>query len=365
MNYINYFIKCCIRNFTRLLFKPKFFFTILIILVLSFFLFKIDSHATFTGDDTYTDANNILFLQYDSIVNDFIVRFLNGSQSEISKQVILSRLKSGEYSVYIYYGSQDGLSMINAQPYNTSNMYVALFDKNSINLTPSIYENYCGLTTPISEMTFTGAIYKNVDGTSFSNLGNGTYSVTIPSQLIGYTAESLKNMVTNSSQSETAEITGTIEDESEKIQNSIASSTQTVTNTLTDSTVSEESMTVNTEGLSAEDEQDIDGFFTRFLERIHNVFININDTVETIEIGLPFVNKSIILSSDMISKHIQGTTLYTLIQAVWWFVIGGYIIIFCKRMLDWLSTGKIAEKGVFSFIEWLDVNNEIIKSYMM
>lgn len=35
------------------------------------------------------------------------------------------------------------------------------------------------------------------------------------------------------------------------------------------------------------------------------------------------------------------------------------------RMLRWLSTGEIAEKGVTGFILYLDKNNEIIKSFMM
>ena len=67
----------------------------------------------------------------------------------------------------------------------------------------------------------------------------------------------------------------------------------------------------------------------------------------------------------MISKHIQGTSLYVIIQAFWWYLIGGYIVMYVYRMLRWLSTGEVAEKGVSSFILYLDKNNEIIKSFMM
>lgn len=67
----------------------------------------------------------------------------------------------------------------------------------------------------------------------------------------------------------------------------------------------------------------------------------------------------------MISKHIQGTSLYVIIQAFWWYLIGGYIVMYVYRMLRWLSTGEVAEKGVTGFILYLDKNNEIIKSFMM
>lgn len=101
------------------------------------------------------------------------------------------------------------------------------------------------------------------------------------------------------------------------------------------------------------------------LNTIKNTFLGINNTVETIEIPVPFTNSNIVLSSDMVSKHIQGTAIFTLIQALWWFVIGKYIVLFSYSMISWLSTGKIADKGISSFIEYLDKNNEIINSYMM
>ena len=77
------------------------------------------------------------------------------------------------------------------------------------------------------------------------------------------------------------------------------------------------------------------------------------------------LGQSIVLRSDVISSHLAGTMFETLITAFWWYLFSRYIILFIKRMLDWLSTGKMAEEGVFSFIEWLDIHNEIINSYMM
>lgn len=67
----------------------------------------------------------------------------------------------------------------------------------------------------------------------------------------------------------------------------------------------------------------------------------------------------------MISKYVKNTVVYTYIQVFWWAYIGLYIVLFAKRMFEWLSTGEIAEKGVSSFIRWLDKNNELINSSMM
>ena len=109
----------------------------------------------------------------------------------------------------------------------------------------------------------------------------------------------------------------------------------------------------------------VNNFFTDFLNSVYNIFVNIDSTVETINIPMPYNMPDIVLRSDAISSYIGNSILFTLIQTFWWFVISRYIILFVFRIVKWLSDGELSERGVFAFADWLDSYNSIIKSYMM
>ena len=61
MYYIRYFIKCCIRNISRLICKPKILFTLLAILLLLFCFGKIEVHAAVTPDDSNWTVLDYIF----------------------------------------------------------------------------------------------------------------------------------------------------------------------------------------------------------------------------------------------------------------------------------------------------------------
>lgn len=71
--------------------------------------------------------------------------------------------------------------------------------------------------------------------------------------------------------------------------------------------------------------------------------------------------------SDALTNYfgIFGDHLLGLVHLFWTVFFGSFYITFAHRMFNWLSTGKIVEKGGYSFVEWLDVHNTIIDSYMM
>lgn len=190
-------------------------------------------------------------------------------------------------------------------------------------------------------------------------------SLIIPTVLFNYKDDVLAdfyNLSQGNKDSSTSFITDSLNENANKIDSTIKDSTDKIL----DNTVNNDSMTVNTTDYDvSSEEQEIDSFLTDLLNNIKNVFLSISSSVKTIDIGLPYVDKKIVLRSDIISKHINGTFLFTLIHTFWYFVFGKHIIMFCKRMLDWLSTGEIAEKGASSFIKYLDQNNEVLKTYMM
>lgn len=189
--------------------------------------------------------------------------------------------------------------------------------------------------------------------------------LTIPAPLMNYRDDIISdffNLSQGNKDASTTFITDSLDKNTDKIDSTIKDSTDKIL----DNTVNNDSMTVDTTDYDvSSEEQEIDSFLTDLLNNIKNVFLSISSSVKTIDIGLPYVDKKITLRSDIISKHINGTFLFTLIQTFWYFVFGKHIIMFCKRMLDWLSTGEIAEKGASSFIKYLDQNNEVLKTYMM
>lgn len=156
-----------------------------------------------------------------------------------------------------------------------------------------------------------------------------------------------------------------ISDTSAQTQNVISESAQQTQNVITNSSVSDDTMVIDTEDLQVEDSEGVYTFFTSFLDSMQSIFTNVDSTVSTISIPLGFVNDNIVLRSDVISSVVSGTYFETLIELFWYFVFGTYYIIFTKRVLDYLSTGQIAVGGVTGFVNFLDNQNQVIKTYMM
>lgn len=361
MKYIDYAIKYIIRRIIRFIFKP----IVLCFLFIAFILFFVivtDTQAVYLGDDTYTDPNNTILLAYDSVISDFVTRL---SSTSSSTDLIVGLLKNPNYNYYVYYGNTDGSSMINGSTWKTTQMHI-LFFETSVTPSFSTENNYQGIRCSIYESS-DYAYYFVFNSSTLQNMTSFDININcqFPAILLPYKSSVLTNFLTDNSTKNSNDVVSAIEDTAQKTQDTIKDSTEQVTGTLTDSTVSDSSMTVDTSQYDVDDSEGVTNFITSFLDIVKKAFFYIDSSVETITIPIPNTEQTVVLYSDIISKHITGTYIYTLIQSFWWFVIGGYIIIFAKRMIEWLSTGEIAEKGVFGFIWWLDVHNEIIKSYMM
>lgn len=94
---------------------------------------------------------------------------------------------------------------------------------------------------------------------------------------------------------------------------------------------------------------------------------NYDDTVSTISIPVPFTdNKYIVFSSDIISRYIVDTPIYTIIQLVYIFIFAKYFIRLSKRILDWLDRGEAFTEGGFSkFMAYLSEQNTVINASLM
>ena len=361
--YFSYAIRCIIRRIIYFLTKPKYLLIIVTSIIVIFLLSNYTNVFGYEGDNSYTDKNATILACYDSIASDLVNRMQTSPNSLLD-----SYLTDGQYSYYLYYGSADGGDMLSAQQWNTNYLYIAVYKTSSRTITATAQDRYQGMTTNIYYVTNIYDLMR-YNGNIFEvpSVTNGQY---IPSPLLSYHSSIITNYYNNSTASATQSITSAINNQTNTIQqqtNTIQQQTTVIQETqdfLENDTVQDSTMTIDTSGMTVND-NGVNNFFTTFINSVYNLFNNIDSTVETISIPMPFNMPDIVLRSDIISSHISNTILFTLIQTFWWFVLSRYIIYFVFRMIKWLSDGELAERGVFAFADWLDNYNAIIKSYMM
>lgn len=369
MNYFNYAIKCVIRNIIYKLMKPRNLIIIIISLIIIFLLSQYTTVFGWTGDDTYTDVNNTIAITYDSLVNDFIIRLNNLSKNNVNYNNLLSSLNNGDLSFYLYYGDNNGRSMTGSNTFNTSNLHIIFYSKDNPSPTISIDDTYFGMNTGMYIISSSNIqdYYYFENGVLYTD--SKPSSVTIPGVLISYVSGAWSNYFNNDSQEQTNDIVGAINNQTNSINeqtNTIQEQTSVIQETqdfITDDTIQESSMTIDNS--YTVDNAGVDNFFTTFLNVIYNTFNNIGSEDVTIQIPLPNGLEPITLHSNIISKYIINTPIYVIIQTFWTFLFGSYLVMFVKRIIQWLSDGKVVEEGIFSFAEWMDIHNEIIKSYML
>lgn len=357
MYYVRYFFKCCIRNIARLVCKPKILLVLLISLLILFFINNY-SHASYLGDDTYTDPNDNIINAYKTINIDFVNRMQNTSNKNLVDN-LKNYIKTGS-SYYVYYGQSNGISMLNGSPLDYRNLYVLIYNKNSTYSSTAIYDNYQGLNCTVK-------MYNKPSGISLDSLylfnGNtlsylNLEDVYIPQNLLNYFDEYVIDYINDNSSTQNQEIINQLE-EQKNIQ-------EEQKNFITNTTVEDSTMNVDTSDIQVEDDTNIDTFFTDFFTDLDNVFRSIDyNVVSTISFPIPFSDKDLVLQSDLISRHIINTPLYSLIQLVYWFTFSKYIIMFSWRILSWVQSGGFENGGISDFIWYLDTENVIIKSFMM
>lgn len=349
MYYVRYFLKCCIRNISRLICKPKIL-LILLVSLLILFLLNNYSHASYLGDDTYTDPNDNIINSYKTINIDFVNRMINTSNTTLVNY-LKNYIKSGS-SYYVYYGQSNGTSMLNGSPLDYRNLYVLIYDKNSIYSSTANYDNYQGLDCTVK-------MYNEPSGISFDSLycfnGNTLSNVNledvyIPQNLLNYFDEYVVNYINDNTSSQNQQIIDKLEEQTsvqEDIKNEITSTD------FDDSVVNIDSTVVENV-----DTNKVTGLFSTIFNNFNNLISTINfNEVEVISIGLPFVNRSIELRSDIISNALSGTILLNLINVAWYSLFGLYLFKFVTHIYSSIKSGEILNGFSFS--------DEVISSTML
>lgn len=368
MNYFNYAIKCIIRNIIYKLMKPKVLIPLLVGVIATFLLARYTTVFGWEGNNDYTDKNATIIMQYDSINQDLVnrIKYFDGNSDNIDN--LLFQLRNNNMNYYVFYGSPTGSSMDSGSYYATNDLYVYFYDRENFTSSGSACTMYQGMNT--NYRFINGGLG---DAYIFTGDDISTWTIQnfhIPTVLINYKSNILYDFVNSEDEEQTNSIVGAINQQTNSINqqtNTIQEQTQVIQETqdfISNTTVQDSTMSVDTSSMSV-NTSNVDNFFTGFLNTVKNAFTGIDTTVETVSFPIPFTEQSITLRSDAISSHIINTPLYTLLQTFYWFYFGRYIIMLIKRIFDWLASGKMVDEGVFSFIEWLDIHNEIIKAYML
>lgn len=343
MYWFNYAIKCVIRKLIYMFMEPRNILILLIVGLVAFVVFFGGVAFGWEGNSNYTDVNNTITLQYDSINQDILNRLNYYNKDNNMYQEFISKLKNNNYSYYAYYGVSDGSSMISGSYYATQEIYIKFYDNEDKTLNGTVYDTYQGMTCSIQYMSggivdtyvFNGNILTNIDSQS---------AFYIPTVLIAYKSPILYSLINDTSSADTQEIIEGL--------NSIDNSVNELTNTInakddnqaiSDLNNAYSSMSSSTSG------QDTN------VTTIHNFYISLSDiityslttTVSSITIPIPFTNKNLSFTSDIIYNIIKGTAIYTLLQLCYYTLFGLFIINQVWRILLWFQSGAFINGKFF------------------
>ena len=342
MYWINYIIKTIIRRIVYILIKPKYLIVFLVI-VLVFLLLANSSFAVYQGDDTYTDKNNTIFNAYNIITNDFINRMQNSTYSDDVSN-LKELLTNGQYSAYFYYGNINGTSMLGSSVFNTKTLYIAVYEKDA-DYSSSMQTNYQGIDTNIGTVNNVYKIYSFINNNLYYENGQ---SIQLPTILINYISSDLLLYLNDSSSSETSEIVGALENQTQAtqdVQNSVDNLQNTIVSQDTNTASTDMNNTFTDISDSTSDyDNEVDNIVD-FYKQLNQAFKDVFDSIVEgqaieLDLGLPFIDKSITLKSDIVRNAINGTVFYVFLQLCYTTLFAFYLINSFFNIINWLQSGE-------------------------
>lgn len=353
--------------------KYKIFFTFFCILIILFLTIS-PCYAIYQGQNTYTDPNTNLAIRYESTINDFIRRVTEAKKSSddtnsgnTTYDDMMKYLSSPRFSAYICYGNSSsfdgGLSMIGGMRFKTDYMFLVLYDNSNVSASSSMYETFMNLNCDIMQYSsgFTTA-YR----ISYSSLlkkyqfSKVTYDGTfyMPTILQNYVSNSLLDYIHEYNFGGTEDITSAIQNQTDELQESIQQSTNTLNDSLTSTNYDENTVNIDTSSTDAVSDSETTGLFSTLFNNFSQLLNSSSwDTVDTIDIGLPYVDTKIQLRSDILSSLVGSALLCNLINISWYSVFGLYVFKFVNNLIHSIKSGDI--------LGGLSLNNEVITSTML
>lgn len=340
MYYFRYFIKCCIRNISRLICKPK----VLLVLGLSFLLL-------FCFGKMEVNAAEKVDLNPEYLEN----RTITGTENKNSPQGQISEF-GGFYIFFApisYKGQKVGYNLQTSQTcevrygfaeYVTPGTSAYFYNQETTSQIGNL-STHNNIESPISKGFFIVCVYQ---GYAVTNLDMYTMD-TVADDIALSTAEIIENNDNN---------TQLILDAQEEMMQQITDGQQEINNTLTSTDYDESVVNIDTSDATNVDDSSSVQLFTTIFTNFSNL---LNDTswsqVETIEIGLPYTDGVITLRSDILSNIFAGSFLYTFITIAWYSLFGLYCFRFTTKIYQSIKSGDI--------LNGLNLSDEAITSTML
>lgn len=356
---IFYYIAYIFNTISRLIRRnKKMFFIIAVVLVVVFVFLSPSSHAIYLGEYEYGDPNYAMYSHYESVVIDLVRKLQNVSDNNTNKQEILSRLKNGALSYYVYYGDFNNISNdlggtenLNGEYLNKNNLVLVIYanNPNLITQTSYPYDNYCGIdyiqcktyTFRPSSVTMIYTFNGNQPPLKFWEQQDlPTFKISMPSELFMYRSEYLDKYLYDNASAEILEELKQTNEDIAKITSETPSE-ETIENT-------ENAITNNASIFENEYTEQFKTYDNNFLTTITDL-INYNSGSNSyVDFTLPFVNYTYRLHSNTIRNWLfltsGGDTIYNFIQLLWWFSFSVPIYILLRRIILWLASGEFINK---------------------
>lgn len=342
MYYFRYFIKCCIRNISRLICKPK----VLLVLGLSFLLLfcfgKIDVNAAEgepiisynTIDGITVDSSGIISFNgfkcyYIPVYNNQTISYAYTTSSPAE---IRTCFTSSKPSV--------GVPIVGSwtQSNRDTGYSIEIVQQSSIN------GFFCVFVYPTSGF---------VNITFYDNSSTSDAIVNQTQQIIESDKKNTQDIINNNNKN-TQDIINNYNQSSDKI----VESQEEINDSLTSTDYDESVLNIDTSDVADVDDSSSNQLFTTIFTNFSNLLDNSNwSQVEFIEIGLPYTDGKIELRSDILSKIVGNSFLKTLINIAWYSLFGLYCFKFTTNIYRAIKSGDI--------LNGLNLSDEVITSTML
>lgn len=311
-NFLYYFIRYTLVRSISKLFKPKNLLIVAIVALMFLYVLKTESKAAYYGDFTDSDPNNLLFLQYESVINDFVgnLQTLNNTGAYND---IISDLKNRNYGYYIYYGRDYGLSSVNGMTYDQRYISIAFFDMSNLQLHTTPYDSYFTIDN-LDVKTFQSTkIYCIYPDSSVST--ETSHAIYMASALFNYNSAVITALITDESEENIQQIITAIEEQNDLIeeQNDFMQQDPNAEDFSPSDLPSDNTTDITQNG--------INNIFTMF----YNTFTRAANNEDYIEVPIPFTSKKIYIAYNYTSNFVPST-IKSLINMFWYYVVSVFIV---------------------------------------
>lgn len=348
MYFFRYFIKTLIRKIVNIIFKPKNFFVLLLIILLTFSFLTINGYCA-SPDYVYGDPNLAILKIYDSFASDFVLKLNNFIDDDTSQyqgmaKAILSFLKNSGFSYFISYEDPYGNTFLDGYTIDRDDLFITFYPSNE---TGSYVLDNDALWGSVSYVNVLKAKYSSSDcicyhiqtgQISVETIDSNTY-FTFPTFLYGYRPTIITDYITSRTSSISADLGGILDEAKKQTAalDSVNNNLEDLNNFLSDSNVSDGSY--DTPSVDSPDNTE-DGFNQAFT-MITNTLTSTD--YKPIELPLPFVKNKITIDPNFLYDLLGPNNLIvTLVSALSYFFVSSFIVKDISRILEKIKSGDIA-----------------------